>query len=470
VAVKQNVLKSQLPLLLIAATAVVLTIIYFVYQILIHSKCDSIFEQTENRLRGNLEFIKIKGELVLGREKVQELSEGPQKVALHLKTCCIAQEAGTMKPDKFQVCMDGAKDYETKIVQVANNIEEVKAAEEQQNPELAKQKTEQAQEAANEAISTEKTLGNIEEVKAAEEQQNPELAKQKTEQAKEAASQAISTEKILDNTTVVLSPTPPVKPPPIVTSPVKFEKSSMPAITIEKFDGPPDALDKFHIVKGGTDLGGTYQIKYQPKPDTALVVEPGTYDVLAKTNGGGTFLLLENLEVKEGTMARINPNAILGSIVVDPLTRKGFPEIKEIIVFDAGKTGFRLIRQRTKKPGAILPIIAGTYDVECKTADGSEFVLVKNIPVKARESKRIMTDNEIAGFVVYEPKVSGLDVEAIYALRAGTNQIAAKTKNFGTPIMVYAGESYDIALKQSGGTTPIKSNVTPQRGALTEIR
>jgi hypothetical protein len=307
-------------------------------------------------------------------------------------------------------------------------------------------------------------------VKAAEEQLKPELAKQKTEQAKEAASQAISTEKILDNTTLVLSPTPPVKPPPTATSPVKFEKSSMPAITVEKFDGPPDALDEFQLVEGGTDLGGTYQVKYQPKPDTALVVEPGTYHVVAKTNGGGTFLLLENLEVKDGIMARINPNAILGSIVVDPLTRKGFPEIKEVIVFDAGKTGRRLIRQRTEKPGAILPIIAGTYDVECKTADGSEFLLVKNIPVRARESKRIVTDNEIAGFVVYPPKLTGLAVEAIYALRAGTNEIASETKIFGTPIMVYAGESYDIALKQSGGLTRIKSNMTPRRGELTEVR
>jgi hypothetical protein len=261
-----------------------------------------------------------------------------------------------------------------------------------------------------------------------------------------------------------------VKPPPTATSAVKFEKSSVSAVTVEKFDGPPDALDEFHLVEDGTDLGGTYQIKYQPKPDTTLVVEPGTYDVLAKTNGGGTFLLLENLEVKDGTAVRINPNAILGSIVVDPLTRKGFPEIKEIIVFDAGTTGRRLIRQRTEKPGAILPIIAGTYDVECKTADGSEFVLVKNIPVRARESKRIVTDNEIAGFVVYEPKVTGLDVEAIYALRAGTNEIASETKHFGSPIMVYAGESYDIALKQSGGLTRIKSNMTPRRGTLTEVR
>jgi hypothetical protein len=168
-------------------------------------------------------------------------------------------------------------------------------------------------------------------------------------------------------------------------------------------------------------------------------------------------------------MARINPNPILGSIVVDSLTLKGFPEIKEVIVFDAGTTGRRLIRQRTEKPGAMLPIPVGTYDVECKTADGSEFILVKNVSVKARESKRITTDNEIAGFVVNDPKVSGLEVEAIYALRAGTNEIAAEGKRFGEPILVYAGEAYDIALKQSSGVARIKSNVTPKRGALTEV-
>src|SRR4030095_12380916 len=70
--------KSQLPLTIVAAAAVLLVIIYFVYQCTGRSKCDSIFEQTADRLRGNLEFINIKGGLVLGREEVQELSEGSQ--------------------------------------------------------------------------------------------------------------------------------------------------------------------------------------------------------------------------------------------------------------------------------------------------------------------------------------------------------------------------------------------------------
>ena len=101
--------------------------------------------------RGNMDVVKINGELVLGREKVQELTESSQKVALHLKTCCIALETSSINAEQFERCVSRAKDYETKIVQVATNIKEVKAAEEQQRPKLAKEKAEQAREAANEA-------------------------------------------------------------------------------------------------------------------------------------------------------------------------------------------------------------------------------------------------------------------------------------------------------------------------------
>lgn len=155
---KRNLLKSQLPLIIVAATAILLAIIYFVYQGLGRSKCDSIFEQTTDRLQGNIEFIKIKGELVLGREKVQELAEASQKVALHLKSCCVAQQSGMLNTEQFQVCMSGAKDYQTQIVQVATNIKEANEAEEQHKPELAKQKTEAAREEASKVVNTEKTL------------------------------------------------------------------------------------------------------------------------------------------------------------------------------------------------------------------------------------------------------------------------------------------------------------------------
>jgi len=63
-----------------------------------------------------------------------------------------------LNADQFQVCMSGAKDYQTQIIRVAANIKEADAAEKQQKPELAKQKTDEAKEAANKLLSTEKTL------------------------------------------------------------------------------------------------------------------------------------------------------------------------------------------------------------------------------------------------------------------------------------------------------------------------
>jgi hypothetical protein len=158
VATKRNVLKSQLPLIVIAATVCLLTLIWFVYRSLGRSRCDSIFEQTADRVQADLEFIKIKGGVTLGAEKVQELTDSSQKVGIHLKTCCIAQQSKMLNADQFQVCMSGAKDYQTQIIQVAANIREADAAEKQQKPELAKQKTDEAKEGANKLLSTEKTL------------------------------------------------------------------------------------------------------------------------------------------------------------------------------------------------------------------------------------------------------------------------------------------------------------------------
>jgi hypothetical protein len=158
VVTKRNVLKSQLPLILVAATVVLLILMWLVYRTLVHSKCDSIFEQTADRVRADLEFIKIKGELALGQEKVQELTEASQKVGLHLKSCCIAQQAGILNADQFQVCMSGAKDYQNQIIQVVANIKEANAAEEQRKPELARQKTDAAKEAASKIVNTEKAM------------------------------------------------------------------------------------------------------------------------------------------------------------------------------------------------------------------------------------------------------------------------------------------------------------------------
>ena len=66
-------------------------------------------------------------------------------------------------------------------------------------------------------------------------------------------------------------------------------------------------------------------IRYQPEQGTPVLVEPKAYDLVVRTAGGGLFLLAANVNVKEGTLARINPNALAGGVEVRPLTRKGCP-------------------------------------------------------------------------------------------------------------------------------------------------
>jgi hypothetical protein len=71
---------------------------------------------------------------------------------------------------------------------------------------------------------------------------------------------------------------------------------------------------------------------------------------------------------------------------------------------------------------------------------------------------------------VHAPNVKGLDMKAVYAPNAGTNQIAAKVDAWDVPMLVPGGVSYDIALEQSAGLTRIRSGITPGRGELVDIR
>lgn len=150
--------KKQKPLAILAVTGLMLVIAYLIYD-RIRPRCDSIFEQTATKLGGNLEFIKTKGELFVGREKVQELAEGPQKVALHLKACCVAQQSSKMGPEQIQGCINGAKDYESKILQVTTIIHEAQAAKDQGNQQLVDQKSAQAKEAVSAASRSVSGLG-----------------------------------------------------------------------------------------------------------------------------------------------------------------------------------------------------------------------------------------------------------------------------------------------------------------------
>jgi len=240
-------------------------------------------------------------------------------------------------------------------------------------------------------------------------------------------------------------------------------------MTIDALSAPYESAVEIHVVAHGTPMGGSYQVKYKPQPGTTVVMEPGAYDVLMN-NRGAAFVLASNVVVREGTLTHINPNPLVGGIGVEPVSKKGFPLIKSLQFIDRSSGDKRLIAQQTDKLGVTLPIAPGSYGVIGTTIYGQEVEIASDLAVKAGQITRLDTLSQVAAIVVHAPNVKGLDMKAVYALKAGTNQIAAKVEAWDVPMLVPSGVSYDIALEQSAGLTRIRSGLTPGGGELVDIR
>lgn len=153
-------MQKQLPLIVVATMIVALAVVYFVYDIFARGpSCDQLFEQTASRFDGKLAAGKISVAFALGRQGVQKIDDGNQKVAIHLKNCCITRQLGGISESRFQRCVDGAKQYETQIVQLVAASKEAKAANDRRDFQAAAEKTAVAQQAANDASEKETEIG-----------------------------------------------------------------------------------------------------------------------------------------------------------------------------------------------------------------------------------------------------------------------------------------------------------------------
>jgi len=84
-------------------------------------------------------------------------------------------------------------------------------------------------------------------------------------------------------------------------------------------------------------------------------MEPGAYDVLMKVSSyGAGFVLASNVVVREGTLTHINPNPLVGGIGVEPVSKKGFPLIKNLQFIDLSSGDKRLLAQVRATPPAQL--------------------------------------------------------------------------------------------------------------------
>jgi len=259
---------------------------------------------------------------------------------------------------------------------------------------------------------------------------------------------------------------------PTVSGPaIRTESSSVPAMVIEPLSAPYEAPSEIHVVDHGAATAGSYQVKYKPAPGTPVVMSPGTYDVLLKSSSSYSagFIVAANVPVKEGSLTRVNPNALVGGIAVEPLARKGFPTLKQLQVVDRASGDKRLLAQSSDKLGVTLPLAPGSYQIVGTTSDDQHVVIVDKVDVKAGTIARVDTANQLAAIVVRTPSVK-TELQAVYALLAGTNRIASKVDGFDKPLLVSAGQAYDVGLQQAAGFTPIRKGIVPKPGELVDIQ
>jgi len=135
----------------LSITLVILVIVYLAYSLLrpMLSPCESIFQQTSLRLGSKLDIIKTKGEVFIGEEKIQDLTERSQMTALNLKTCCIVLDGGKVSSDEFLRCKENAEKYETQIERIVTDVNEAQTAKQQGKTEVVNEKVVQINEIIN---------------------------------------------------------------------------------------------------------------------------------------------------------------------------------------------------------------------------------------------------------------------------------------------------------------------------------
>lgn len=124
------------------ALSTIIAVVVITYLVLWHrpSPCDVLFEQTSSRFGVKIELLKTKGEVLIGREKVQDLTERVQLAAVNIQACCIGLEEGKLNPKEFQECKGNVAQQEALIAQIVTAVSEAQAAKDQSRPDVVSQK------------------------------------------------------------------------------------------------------------------------------------------------------------------------------------------------------------------------------------------------------------------------------------------------------------------------------------------
>ena len=138
----------------IIAVAVVLVVLgYFFYDLNL-PVCARISEEVATSLHAQLDVAGKKGEIFLGKQKVEDLSDESKRYVANLRTCCQVLDAGKLNADQFLQCKTDVAQHETRVTQIVRVINEAQAAQAAGQTETVKQKIEVADRLVSEVRET----------------------------------------------------------------------------------------------------------------------------------------------------------------------------------------------------------------------------------------------------------------------------------------------------------------------------
>jgi hypothetical protein len=125
------------PVIVIAFLAVPLVIDYL-------NPCREISHQTVTKVHANLDLISTKGGVWFETAQIQYLSERSERMAMALKTCCIAHHHHNLSAEHYLRCQSNLKSYDQQVERIVTLLGEAQDAAQRQESAVVMEKVEEA--------------------------------------------------------------------------------------------------------------------------------------------------------------------------------------------------------------------------------------------------------------------------------------------------------------------------------------
>ena len=130
---------------------------FFVYRHF-RPSCDGLYDQTATKLDAHVKSLKgADASLVLGDEKVQDLTEGAQKLAICLKGCCVAASMGQ---GNMNDCMKDVRKYDEDLARISKGVADAAAVIKSGDAKAGEESRRMALALADTAIERAEAAGN----------------------------------------------------------------------------------------------------------------------------------------------------------------------------------------------------------------------------------------------------------------------------------------------------------------------